>query len=94
LARIIDQLESIEDSIAMTVQVNLSLVTIDEGEITKRLAAWAGIFGLATSFAGIWGMNFEKMPELQWQYGYPMALLTIFGGCSLLFWRFKKIKWL
>ena len=94
LARIIDQLESIEDSIAMTVQVNLSLVTIDEGEITKRLAAWAGIFGLATSFAGIWGMNFEKMPELQWQFGYPMALLTIFGGCSLLFWRFKKIKWL
>jgi magnesium transporter len=39
-------------------------------------------------------MNFDKMPELQWQFGYPMALLTIFGGCSLLFWRFKKIKWL
>jgi len=94
LSRIIDLIESIEDSISMTVQVNLSLVTIDETEITKRLAAWAGIFGLATSFAGIWGMNFEKMPELQWEFGYPIALLIIFGGCALLYWRFKKIKWL
>lgn len=94
LARIIDLLESIEEAISITVQVNLSLVTIDETEITKRLAAWAGIFGLATSFAGIWGMNFENMPELKWGIGYPLALSIIFGGCALLFWRFKKIKWL
>jgi magnesium transporter len=88
LARIIDLLESIEDAIAMTVQVNLSLVTIDETEITKRLAAWAGIFGLATSFAGILGDEFfeYEAAELKWGIGYPLALLIIFGGCGLLFW--------
>lgn len=94
LGRIIDLLDSIEDAIAIAVQVNISLITIDDSEITKRLAAWAGIFGLATSLAGIWGMNFEKMPELSWQFGYPVALMAIFGGCGLLYWRFKKIKWL
>ena len=94
LGRIIDLLDSIEDAIAIAVQVNISLITIDDSEITKRLAAWAGIFGLATSLAGIWGMNFENMPELSWQFGYPVALMVIFGGCGLLYWRFKKIKWL
>lgn len=42
--------------------------------MTKRLAAWASIFAVCTAFAGIWGMNFEGMPELKWRYGYLMAL--------------------
>ena len=46
------------------------MVTIEENEVTKRLAAWAGIFAVCTAFAGIWGMNFEHMPELKWRYGY------------------------
>lgn len=94
LQRVIDRIDTLEGAISQLIQVNLSLVTIDESEITKRLAAWAGIFGLATSFAGIWGMNFEHMPELQWQLGYPLALCVIFGGCYGLYRRFKKIKWL
>ena len=94
LKRVVDRIDTLESALSQLIQVNLSLVTIDETEITKRLAAWAGIFGLATSFAGIWGMNFEAMPELQWQFGYPMALGVIFGGCFLLFRRFKKIHWL
>ena len=94
LKRVIDRIDTLESAISQLIQVNLSLVTIDETEITKRLAAWAGIFGLATSFAGIWGMNFQAMPELQWKLGYPVALCIIFGGCFLLFLRFKKIKWL
>jgi magnesium transporter len=94
LKRVVDRIDTLESAISQLIQVNLSLVTIDETEITKRLAAWAGIFGLATSFAGIWGMNFEGMAELQWKYGYELALVIIFGGCGLLYWRFKKIKWL
>ena len=94
LKRVVDRIDTLESALSQLIQVNLSLVTIDETEITKRLAAWAGIFGLATSFAGIWGMNFEGMAELQWKYGYELALVTIFGGCGLLYWRFKKIKWL
>jgi magnesium transporter len=74
--------------------VNLSMVTIEESETTKRLAAWAGIFAVATAFAGIWGMNFEHMPELKWTYGYPMALGLIALTCYVLYRNFKRAGWL
>jgi magnesium transporter len=70
------------------------MVTIEESETTKRLAAWAAIFGVSTAMAGIWGMNFENMPELKWAYGYPMALSLIVGAAGLLYWRFKRVGWL
>jgi magnesium transporter len=70
------------------------MVTIEESEVTKRLAAWAGIFAVATAFAGIWGMNFEVMPELHWKYGYLAALASITLVCGILYRRFKKAGWL
>ena len=84
LARINVALDAMRDTIGTAIQVNLSMVTIEESETTKRLAAWAGIFAVATAFAGIWGMNFEHMPELKWTYGYPVALgiiATRVPGC-------------
>jgi magnesium transporter len=94
LVRIDAAIDAIRDTVGTAVQVNLSMVTIEENETTKRLAAWAGIFAVATAFAGIWGMNFENMPELKWQYGYPAALLTIATVCAYLFWRFRRAGWL
>lgn len=94
LVRINASIDSIRDTINTAVQVNLSMVTIEENETTKRLAAWAGIFAVATAFAGIWGMNFRNMPELQWEYGYPAALFFITAVCGLLFRRFKRAGWL
>ena len=94
LMRIHASLDSIRDTIGIAMQVNLSMVTIEETETTKRLAAWAGIFAAATAFAGIWGMNFEVMPELKWKYGYPFALGVIVLVCVLLYRRFKKAGWL
>jgi len=94
LARINASIDSMRDTIGTAIQVNLSMVTIEETEVTKRLAAWAAIFAICTAFAGIWGMNFENMPELQWRYGYPFALLTIVVACGILFWRFRKARWL
>lgn len=94
LTRINTSIDTIRDTIGTAVQVNLSMVTIEENETTKRLAAWAGIFAVATAFAGVWGMNFKHMPELQWQYGYPAALAFITLVCSLLYRRFKKSGWL
>jgi magnesium transporter len=70
------------------------MVTIEESEVTKRLAAWAGLFAVATAFAGIWGMNFEVMPELHFKYGYPAALTLIMLVCGILYRRFKKAGWL
>ncbi|MDY0073552.1 MAG: magnesium/cobalt transporter CorA [Thauera sp.] len=94
LVRLNTSLDSIRDTINIAIQVNLSMVTIDQTEISKRLAAWAGIFAVATALAGIWGMNFSNMPELDWQYGYPLALGAIAGLGGLLYWRFRKAGWL
>jgi magnesium transporter len=94
LARINATLDTIRDTIATAIQVNLSMVALDEGEVNKRLAAWAAIFAVLTAFAGIWGMNFEFMPELKWRYGYPVALSLMAITCLLLYRRFKRAGWL
>lgn len=94
LYRINASLDTIRDTIGTAIQVNLSMVTIDESEVNKRLAAWAAIFAVATAFVGIWGMNFEFMPELKWKYGYPAALCVVAVVCSYLYRRFKKAGWL
>jgi len=94
LARINSTIDAIRDTIGTAIQVNLSMVTIEESETTKRLAAWAAIFAVSTALAGIWGMNFEHMPELKWAFGYPMALTVIFSAGAVLYWRFRKTGWL
>jgi magnesium transporter len=94
LERIQASLDGIRDTIGIAMQVNLSMVTIEDSDTTKRLAAWAGIFAVATAFAGIWGMNFEFMPELKWKYGYPAAIGLIAVTCFVLYRRFRKAGWL
>ena len=94
LVRINGAVDAVRDTIGTAIQVNLSMVTIEESETTKRLAAWAAIFGVSTALAGIWGMNFDAMPELKWKYGYPLALGVIVTAASLLYWRFRRAGWL
>jgi len=94
LYRINTSIESIRETIATAIQVNLSMVSIDESEVNKRLAAWAAIFAVATAFLGVWGMNFEHMPELKWKYGYPVSLGIVSLVCGYLYYRFKKSGWL
>jgi magnesium transporter len=94
LVRINTALDRIRETIATAIQVNLSMVTIEESEVTKRLAAWAAIFAVSTALAGIWGMNFDHMPELHWKWGYPLALGIIAASGGLLFWRFRRAGWL
>ena len=94
LARINASLDTLRETITTAIQVNLSMVTIEESETTKRLAGWAGMFAVATMFAGIWGMNFKHMPELDWAYGDPVALGVIVLTCGLLYTRFRKAGWL
>lgn len=94
LYRINTSIDSIRDTISTAIQVNLSMVSIDESEVNKRLAAWAAIFAVATAFVGVWGMNFEHMPELKWKYGYPVSLVVVGIICSYLYYRFRKSGWL
>ncbi|MDN5848297.1 MAG: magnesium/cobalt transporter CorA [Nitrococcus sp.] len=94
LQRINTSIDTIRETIATAIQVNLSMVAIDEAEVNKRLAAWAAIFAAATVLAGIWGMNFEFMPELKWKYGYAAALGVIATVCGYLYYRFRRAGWL
>ncbi|KQW91713.1 magnesium transporter [Massilia sp. Root418] len=94
LLRISGTLDSIRDTISTAIQVHLSMVAIDEGEVNKKLAAYAAIFAVMTAFAGIWGMNFKYMPELDSPYGYPAALLLMVSVCCYLYRRFRKAGWL
>jgi len=94
LIRINKSIENFRDGITTSVQVSLALATIEKSETTKKLAAWAAIFGVCTTGVGIWGMNFKRMPELDWQYGYPLSLLIIFGAVFYIYRKFKKSGWL
>lgn len=94
LARLATRLESIREAISTAIQVNLAMVGIEESEITKKLAAWASIFAASTALAGIWGMNFDVMPELRWRWGYPAALGLIALVSFVLFRRFRRAGWI
>ena len=72
----------------------MALTTIDETETTKRLTAWAAIIAVPMVFEGLWGMNFKYMPELEWSWGYPMALAFIIIGSVAVYVGFKKSNWL
>lgn len=94
LTRIATRVDVIREAITTAIQVNLAMVGIEESEITKKLAAWASIFAASTALAGIWGMNFEVMPELHWRWGYPLAIGVIVTVSVLLFRRFRRAGWL
>ncbi|MEP7276533.1 MAG: magnesium/cobalt transporter CorA [Betaproteobacteria bacterium] len=94
LYRIHASIEGIRDMVATAIQVNLGMISLADNEVTKRLAAWGALITVPTLIAGVYGMNFEHMPELKFAYGYPLALLAMLGIDLLLFWRFRSVKWI
>jgi magnesium transporter len=64
------------------------------GAITRQLAAWAAILAVPTAVAGIYGMNFDHMPELHWRFGYPVVLGVVVTICTALYVRFRRARWL
>jgi magnesium transporter len=94
LARLNQSIDTARDTVATAIQVNLALVQVGESEVTKRLAAYGALVAVPTMIVGIYGMNFEHMPELHWSYGYPFVLGVIATIDSWLFYRFRKAGWL
>ncbi len=94
LLRLKQSIDSLRDMVATVISVNLSLITLQENAVTKRLAAYAALVAVPTMVAGVYGMNFANMPELQWAYGYPTALATMVLIDIYLVYRFKKSKWM
>jgi magnesium transporter len=94
LARINGTIESIRETLTTGIQVNLALIGISDNEVTKRLAAWGALITVPTLIAGIYGMNFRNMPELNWSVGYPLAIFVMVAVDALLFIRFRRVKWI
>jgi magnesium transporter len=106
--RINEMVDNLRELLTTAFEVNLSWISIEENQDTKRLAqfsveqnrdmrrlaAWAAIIAVPTMIAGIYGMNFELMPELKWWFGYPAAWLLMVGACTSLFFAFKRSGWL
>jgi magnesium transporter len=94
LQRLNQTAESIRDTVTTAISVNLSMITLQESETMKRLAAYAALLAIPTMIAGIYGMNFEHMPELKWRYGYALSLLVMAALDIFLYFRFKRARWL
>jgi magnesium transporter len=94
LRRLNQTIESIRETISTAISVNLSMITLQESETMKRLAAYAALVAIPTMIAGIYGMNFDFMPELEWRYGYATALGAMAALDGYVFFRLRKAKWL
>ena len=94
LLRLGQECDNLRDMVTTAISVNLSLVTLQESEVTKRLAAYAALVAVPTLIAGVYGMNFEFMPEIHWKWGYPVAMLVMATICVTMFWRFRRAGWL
>ena len=94
LARIVDQVEGFRDLLASILQANLTQVGVRQNDDMRRISAWVAILAVPTAIAGIYGMNFEHMPELRWTFGYPLVLGIILLSCLVLHRRFRRAGWL
>lgn len=94
LVRLNQSIDNLRDTVTAATAVNLAMITLQESEVTKRLAAYAALVAVPTLLAGVYGMNFQHMPELGWRYGYPLSLVVMALIDIYLFYRFRKAKWL
>jgi magnesium transporter len=92
--RVRDQVGGLDELLSSILQASLARTTLADNEDMRKISAWAGIIAVPTAIAGIYGMNFEFMPELHWRYGYPLVLLVIAVACVLLYRGFKRNGWL
>jgi magnesium transporter len=94
LERIVRTIEGRREMTVTAIQVNLGMISLAENEVTKRLGAFAALFAVPTMIAGIYGMNFQSIPELHYAYGYPVCLAAMLGIDIVLWWRFRAAGWL
>jgi len=94
LIRITEELDSLRDLLSGALEVHLSSISNQLNVTMKRLTAWGTIFIILATIAGIYGMNFKFMPELEWRYGYPAAVAFMAAITAGLYWYFKRKDYL
>ena len=92
--RVNEAIGSLRELLSFVFESSMMLASSRQNDVTRKLAAWAAILAVPTAIAGIYGMNFEHMPELRWRFGYPVALAVIAVVCITLYRRFKRTGWL
>jgi magnesium transporter len=94
LLRVSQQLDGLRDMVVTALAVNLAMITLEDNKVTKRLASYAALVAVPTLVAGVYGMNFKNMPELEWTYGYPMAVSMMVILDIWIFTRLRNAGWL
>jgi magnesium transporter len=92
--RINEMVDMLRELLTSALEANLSLISVNQNEAMKRLAGWAAILAVPTMVAGIYGMNFKFMPELDWPFSYPLVMIGMGVVCGYLYVRFKRSGWL
>ena len=92
--RINEHVDTLRELLTGALEAHLSLTAVAQNDAMKKLAGWAAIIGVPTMVAGVYGMNFKFMPELEWRYGYPAAVAGMGSVCVYLYYRFKRSGWL
>jgi magnesium transporter len=88
------RIDGFRELLSSALQANLTQVSVRQNEDMRRITAWVAILAVPTMVAGIYGMNFEHMPELRWTFGYPLVLLVTLTICTVLYRRFRNSGWL
>ncbi|HCA87359.1 MAG TPA: magnesium transporter CorA [Streptomyces sp.] len=94
LARVNEQVVSFDDLLNSILQANLAQATVAQNEDMRKITAYAAIIAVPTMICGVYGMNFDHMPETGWEYGYPMVMTLIVGICLTMHRGFKRNGWL
>jgi magnesium transporter len=94
LLRAHEQLENYRDLLTSILQANLAQITVRQNQDVRKISAIVAILAVPTMLAGIYGMNFEHMPELEWTFGYPLVIVVMLTVCFGLYRYFRKSGWL
>jgi magnesium transporter len=94
LIRYVREVEAFREMLTSVLAANLTQVSVRQNEDVRKISAWAAIIAVPTLITGIYGMNFEHMPELGWTFGYPLALAVMATACLVLYRSFKRAGWL
>jgi Mg2+ and Co2+ transporter CorA len=94
IKRIDRTIQGMREMLVAAMQVHLTFETVRQNEVVKRLAGWGAILAIPTMVFSWYGMNFRHMPELDWQYSYPVVVGGVALGSLLLYWRLKRAGWL
>ena len=94
VVRVYEVVENLDNLLSTAFEAHITRVQVQQNEDMRKISAWVAIAGVCTLVAGIYGMNFEHMPELGWDLGYPFALVLMLGSSLFLYRLFKKSGWL